>query len=388
MNKRRNTIYGTLLLACCFAAQSAWGQKVFRDITVSADKPHADHINLDRHATDKDIMVKFSFDEAANQLTVSMISNRMLFVFWDDVRYKPMTKGRTIRPELLPYFVTYDKKDKFRFSKLFKSSLPQPRKKYVFYRWLEYDKIQPVPQDYAMVNDYITQTFEIPKKGTEAVIQLRDVMLMDDVSKHPNKRKYEISFGVDLDIFYRVKIQRNPCFGLDEDMQSAQAALDGIRKSYSNLKKKFGRNANVSEDGKAMFEELKETLLKQFPRRESKTECPELQAILDDYNTYTDSIARMDVKVTFDANAAKGMLGQGINERQLLSRARQIDTAVSRWLISNDQIERRDIILNIEDIIKSVNAAVTQQGVYTAEQRQALSVFREAERYFRNNCSR
>ena len=92
-----------------------------RNVTVSQGQAFTDHISLDDDATDKDIMVKFVFDEAANQLTVSLISYRNIFVFREDTRFKPTIKGRTIRPDLLPYVVTFDPKEKYRFSKLFRS---------------------------------------------------------------------------------------------------------------------------------------------------------------------------------------------------------------------------------------------------------------------------
>jgi hypothetical protein len=56
--------------------------------------------------------------------------------------------------------------------------------------------------------------------------------------------------------------------------------------------------------------------------------------------------------------------------------------------LSADPIERRDIVLRMEELIKTVNTAVSTQGVYSAEQRKALSVFREAERYYQKNCRR
>jgi hypothetical protein len=373
-----------MLLASGFS-QQAWAQGGIRNITVSQDQPYADHISMQGDATDKDIMVKFSFDEAQNQLTVSLISHRMIFVFWDDVRYKPMVKGRTIRPDRMPYVVNFDPSDKFRFSKLFKASLPSPRKKFVFKRWLDYEGMQPAPQEYSMVNDYITQTFDIQKKANQVVVRLRDVMLMSDVSKRVNKRSYEITFGLDLNTEYRVNIQRNPCFGQEEQIQSATAALDGIRKSYTTLKKRFGNGVVSSQDAKTVFDELKETLIKQYPRKDSTYQCPQLQQTWSTYNTYTDSIAKLKCKV-IDPDAAKAMMGEGVNDRLLLSRARQIDTSVSRWLMTSDPIERRDIVSKVEGIIKSVNESVAQQGVYTPEQRQALSVFREAERYYKNNC--
>lgn len=379
-------ICAALLLASGIS-QQAWAQGGIRNITVSQDQPYADHISMQGDATDKDIMVKFSFDEAQNQLTVSLISHRMIFVFWDDVRYKPMVKGRTIRPDRMPYVVNFDPSDKFRFSKLFKASLPSPRKKFVFKRWIDYKGLQPAPQEYSMVNDYITQTFDIQKKTNQVVVRLRDVMLMSDVSKRVNKRSYEISFGLDLNTEYRINIQRNPCFGMDEQIQSATAALEGIRKSYTTLSKRFGSGTVSSQDAKSVFDELKETLLKQYPRKDSTYQCPQLQQTWNTYNTYTDSISNMKCKV-IDPDAAKAMMGEGVNSRLLLSRARMIDNSVSRWLMTSDPIERRDIVTKVEDIIKSVNESVAQQGVYTQEQRQALSVFREAERYYKNNCQK
>jgi hypothetical protein len=117
-----------------------------KHITVSQDQAYTDHISLEGDATDKDIMVKFVFDEAANQLTVSLISYRMIFVFREDIRFKPLIKGRRIRPDQLPYVVNYDPSDQFRISKLFKSTVPKPRKQYVFHRWLDYEGLQPAPQ--------------------------------------------------------------------------------------------------------------------------------------------------------------------------------------------------------------------------------------------------
>ena len=356
-----------ILVLCCFASHSTRAQvttvdeqklpMTIRNITVSQDNPYTDHISMEGDATDKDIMVKFVFDEAAN------------------------------RPDQLPYVVAFDPTDPFKISKLFKSTVPKPRKQYVFHRWIDYEGLQPAPQEYSMVNDFISQTFDIQKKGNSVIVKLRDIMLMSDISKHLNKRKYEIGFGRDLFTEYHVNIQRNPCFGMDEDIASAQAALDGIRKSFTSLKKKFGSGIVTSQESLTVFEELQETLMKQYPLKDAQSACPDLQQALETYNMYTDSIAKMQCKVV-DENAGKGMMGEGINDRMLLSKARQIDSSVARWLLSNDPVERRDIISNVEDIIKKTNEDITSQGIYTKEQREALAVFREAERYFKNNCLR
>ena len=357
-----------------------------KNITVSQEHSYTDHISLEGDVTDKDIMVKFVFDEAANQLSVTLISHRMIFVFREDVRFKPLIKGRKIRPDQLPYVVTYEPKDQYRISKLFKSTVPRPTKKYVFHRWIDYEGLQPVPQEYAMVNDYISQTFDILKKGSSVIVRLRDVMLMNDISKHINKRRYEIPFGRDLYTEYQVDIVRNPCFGQDEDIASAKAALDGVRKSYKSLRKGFGSGNVDSQESLKIFEDLKNQLMEQYPRKNDISHCPDIQQAWDAYNAYTDSISSMNCKVA--AAAKPRIAGDGISARMILTKARQVDEAVSRYLMSADPIERRDIVIQTENLIKSCNETINGQGVFTADQQQAVRVFRDAERYFRYNCNR
>lgn len=375
------------LLFHLFTFSPALAQTV-KHITVSQAEAYTDHISLEGDATDKDIMVKFVFDEAANQLTVSLISHRMIFVFREDVRFKPLIKGRRIRPDLLPYVVNYDPSERYHISKLFKATVPKPRKQYVFHRWIDYEGLQPAPQEYAMVNDYISQTFDILKKRNSVVIRLRDVMLMNDVSKHLDKRRFEIPFGRDLYTEYLVDIQRDPCFGMDEDITSAKTALEGIRKSYHTMQRRYGSGIVDSQESLTAFENMKEQYAEQYPRKDLQSPCSDLQQIWNTYNAYTDSIAHIKCRVVSSGGGSSKIAGDGISARMLLTKARQIDAAVSRYLLSTDPIQRRDIIIQTENTLKNVRAAIDSQGVYTAEQRQALAVFREAERYFRNNCGR
>ena len=370
-----------------FSLLSSRSQTV-KYITVSQEQPYTDHISLEGDATDKDIMVKFVFDEAANQLTVSLISHRMIFVFREDIRFKPLVKGRKIRPEQLPYVVTYDPKDQYRISKLFKATVPKPCKKYVFHRWIDYEGLQPAPQEYAMVNDYISQTFDILNKRSSVVVRLRDVMLMNDISKRLDKRRFEIPFGRDLYTEYQVDLQRNSCFGMDEEIKSAKAALEGVRKSYNTMSKRYSSGIVDSQDGLKLFQEMKDQFAAQYPRKNDQSVCPDLQETWDAYNAYTDSISQIKCKYV-PSNTEGGIAGaSGVSAKMLLARARQIDSAVSRYYLSRDVVERRDIIFQTENMIKTVNETISSQGIYTAEQRQALTVFRDAERYFKNNCNR
>ena len=370
-------------LVSCLALQGAWAQTV-KNVTVSQEQSYTDHISLEDDATDKDIMVKFVFNEATNQLTVNLISYRNIFVFRENTRYKTAIKGRTIHPDLLPYVVTFDPSEKYRLSKLFKNTVPKPHKDYVFHRWLDYEGIQPAPQEYAMVNDYVSQTFEILNKRSSVVITLRDVLLMDDVSKNANKKKYEMSFGRDLYTEYHVKILRNACFGLDEEIANAQAALEGVQKSYGSLHAKYPNGTTSSQESLNVFHELQALLMKQYPHKNVQSACPDLQQIWDSYNAFSDSIATMKCVVV--AGGGAGGAAGGLSAKILLAKARQIDASVARWMLSDDPIERRDLIIKCQGIIKDVNDAVGSQNLPTAEQREALAVFREAERYFKNIC--
>ena len=369
-----------VIIGLIFAFSPLRAQTV-RSISVSQTHPFTDHITQETDATDKDVMVKFVFDEAANQLTVSLISHRMIFVFRDDVRFRPLIKGRRIRPDLLPYVVSYDPSERFMISKLFKSTVPKPRKQYVFHRWIDCEGMQPAPQEYAMVNDYISQTFDIHGKRREVIVRLRDVMLMNDISKHQDKRRYEIPYGRDLAMEYHVEIERDPCFGLDEDIASARTALDGVRKGYDNMRKRFGTGTVADEATLEVFHDLKDVLQKQYPRKEGYSSCPDIQEANEAYNAYADSIAAMKCRVVAVVQN-EGRVGDGVSASMLLAKARQIDASVSRWLLSVDPVERRDIIQQVENVIKTVNSAVATQGVRDAEQREALSVFRDAEHYY------
>ena len=111
------------LLLSCLVLQGLSAQTV-RNITVSQDTAYTDHISLEVDSRDKDVMVKFVFDEAANTLTVNLISYRTMFVFREDVRFKPTIKGRTLRPDQLPYVVTFDPSEKYTISKLLSIVFP------------------------------------------------------------------------------------------------------------------------------------------------------------------------------------------------------------------------------------------------------------------------
>lgn len=374
-----------ILLSCLLWLMGLQAQTV-RTISVAQGASYTDHISLKEDSKDMDLMVKFVFSEETNSLTVTLISYRSLFVFWDNVHYKPLFKGRTLRPDQLPYVVEYNPKDKYKATKLFRATVPQPRSDFYFKRWIDYEGLQPAPQDYKMVNDYIAQTFDIQNKRTQVTVRLHDVFLMEKIEKKKYNR-YEIPFGRDLDLVYQVTIIRNPCFGLDEDIAAAKAALDGISKNYRSFKNKYKSGVVGSEESLNLFKELKGTLQGQFQHHDGQSDCQDIQMAWDEYNNYVDSIGAMKCVVQ---SSEDGLVGPGGLASEglliLVSKSRQIDKLVSRWLVSADPIERHDLEMQCENLIAEMNTLIGKRSGGTAEQRQAIATFRAAERYYQSTC--
>ena len=377
-----------LLTACALLAAGLTAQTV-KPITISAADSYTDHITLKNDATDKDLMVKFDFNEADNTVTVTLISYRMLYVFWDDTRYKTAISGRKIHPDKLSYVANCNPKDRFRLTKTFRNSLPKPYKNYVFKKWFGYDGLQPIDQELQMVNDFIQQKFNVQGKRDMVTIQLRDLMLMDLVKQKGENRQYEIGFGKNLDIDYRINIQRDPCFGLDEELAASQSALAAVTKSYTALKKRYGKGTVASDEALKAFQELKATLVTQFQPNDSvQSPCPTIQQNRQQYNQLADSIARIQVKTAAEGAGmgSLGAKGRAMNNKTILANARQMDTLVSRWLKSNDPIERADLTKQCQNIIKDTHVIIGGGSGTTEEERNAIKIFRKAETYFNNTC--
>ena len=356
-----------------------------KTISVSHGSSYTDHLSLKEDVKDMDLMVKIVFNEDSNTLIVTLISYRTLFVFWDNIHFKPLIKGRKIRPDQLPYVVEYNPDDKFKVGKLFKASIPKPTSEFFFRRWIEYEGLQPIPQDYKMVNDFITQTFAVQNKRTQVSVRLHDIFLMDKVEKK-KKNLYTIPLGRELNLEYQITIMRNPCFGLDEDIASARKALESISTSYASLSKKFGKGKVTSDEAKKTLDGLKATISSQYGHKDIQSPCQDVQKAWDSYNLYVDSIGALkcEVESLNEVVAEANMSADGL--KVLMAKSRQIDKIVSRWLVSKDMVERRDLVNQGKRIIDDVNNLIGKRTGHTPEQQRAISTFRSAERYFNNVC--
>lgn len=379
MIKRIYVVCFLLILCCC----SLRAQMV-KQITLSPEESYTEHIALSNDSKDLDVMVKFMFDEMNNRLSVTLLSYRSLFVFQDNVRYKQVVKWKKLRPDRLPYLVQ-EPLFKIKLPKAFRRQIPKPRKKFIFERWISYDGIQPVPQDYRLVNEYIEQQFDILPQRNELTVSLHHLFVIDSKEKKKT-RSYFFTYFKDLDLEFHISLQRNPCLGTEVELEQAALSLENVRQSYSAFAKSFAVREVSSEEKFGQFTAMKEMLTAQFPHREMSSECPEVQRTWNEYNMYVDSIQ----SVTCTLVRSEVVL-PGVGADVLLKKARQMDNMVTNWLSSTDKIERRDLQMQCQNLIDEVHLLVDEYGIVSEEEHQAWKVFLQAEGYFQrtvNNLNR
>ena len=368
----------TLPVLCLMAAPVK--AQTVKNISVSAGASATDHIALSEDSRDTDVLVKFVFDEDKNTLTVSALSYRTLFVFREASRYKAVISHNCLIPDKLPYVADADKGSKFKLSKGLIKSIPSPKKKYIFNRWIEYEGLQPTPADYKMVNDYIEQTFDILDKRNSVSVTLRDLFLLE-----PGKKSsFQILQGRDLNARYQIRIQRNPCLERDKEIAEAAANVETIKTAYENFHKVYASGTVTSLDALGVYKDTKQVLLTQFPPKKAVSQCPDIQKSLDDYNHYVDSIANHFCRI--EAPEEPGNV-KTLDTKMIYAQARQIDKAVARYLVSKDELEKSDLVTQCNEIIKDISATIAKYPyVMSAEEESAVRVYRQAEQYFKKTC--
>lgn len=381
-----------LLLSAAFTTVSA---QTLRNVTVAQGKSYTDHISLRDDSRDMDLMVKFIFTEQTNTVTVCLISYRDLFVFPTDTPFRQTVSGRRIKPSRLPFVVDAAPDTRYVLSRDYLRSLPKHRKKMVYHQWITASGMQAIPMEYRMVNDYVSQDFTVTGKADAVTVTLRDVlMLQKDDNLRKKRTQYNVVWGKDLNTTYHIYIERDPCFGKEEEKAAATAALEGIRTAAANLKQHYSSGYVSSRESLDNFREMKSLLLGQYPEITDKSACPDVQQARDEYNAILASVKAMKCRLRTAGSGSGGSgsghtagpTGEGVDAGFILTQARQIDETVSQWAVSNDKAQKADLKRRCQDIITTVRTAVAQKGIRGEAQRRAVQHFNEAIKYFQNTC--
>lgn len=364
-----------ILLITCMSVFPVLAQTE-KDITLSADTGYTDYLSLSADSKDLDVMLKFKFNEAENSITVSLLSYRPLFVFHDDTPFRPAIKRRKLRPQYLTYVVE-ETPYKIKVPRSFRRRFIPSKRKFVFSRWISYEGVQPIPTTYNLVNDYIECSFDILKNRNELTLGFHHLVVADKDNSRPDKPLLIFSYLADLNYTYHITLQRDPCWGAEEELKQASETLEGVRQSYLMFKDSYQGKELQSEESYNQFLELKEILVNQYPHRDVKADCHKVADCWREYNLYADSLRMVNCTLY-----QKPVLMTGVSSSLLLEKARQIDSMVTRWINSSDPIEKKDLNVLCKKIITEVRQLVSQNGIVDTEQQRAWEIFRQADHYY------
>lgn len=373
-------IAAVMLAFCATGTMKAQNAKA---VTVADGQSYAESISLKKDSRDMDMILKIVFDEPANSLVVSLVSYRNLLVFHDNVRYKQVARHSKLRPKQFPYVVESDPKMQYKLTGEIKDQMPGCHKNFVFYRWLNYEGLQPQPTDYKMVNDYIEQRFDITDKDTLASISLHDILVMEPSEK--KRDRFNVFYLARLNLKYDIRIVRNPCLGKEEDIEAARLSAETIRNSYETMYQSYISTESRSHESLATLNEMRELLEQQFPKRTESSPCPTVREYIREYNCYVDSIKYLkDIQISIE-NERPHM---PLPAERIMYIAKIIDMNVSKWLISSDTVEKEDIIKRSKALIDEVNMHLDMDVVLDEEQQMAVDMYLKAERYFNAICAK
>ncbi len=354
--------------------------KPYQVITVSEETPYTETISTKEGAKDMDMLLKIEYSENDNTLNVSITSQHHLFGFKNNSLYKNVIRNKKISLVRLPYKVVSEPDMTYRLSKNIRNNISGCNDKHTFKAWISTTGLHSQMSDYEMVTEILTQKFDIVG-DTTITVTLGDIMMMErSVSK---KNRYDLTFYTNLNKSYVVNIKRNPCLGKEAELDSTQTLLDEIKENYTSLASKYPNVENLTQETLLALEEVRVKFETKYEKKETTNECPAIASMLENYNTYVDSIAKLaDVKAEFAHKRPR----LSMPADQLLAVARMVDTNVASWLVSNDVVEKADLVKRNRHLIDDINKKISNKMRMDTEQTKAYAVFKKAERYFNETC--
>jgi len=372
------------LLLCAFlmTAVSVLHAQTVKPVTLSDKTPFADELTIpQKDGGEVKVTASLQFDEQSNTVSVTLKSERKLFVFWENIAYRKAFRYKRLRTELLSYNMTGNTADCFHRIPWFYKALPKPhRKRHIFHSWVEAQGLRAAAAPKQIVNDSLCLTFAVLDTADAFSIRLRDILFIDEAKQKGVARYYAITYGADINTEYQITLHRNPCFGLDARIASMQNARDAIVRSYEAFKSIYNNGIVKSEEGEKLFHELQDALQVQFPVNQDSSACPTLQEVTTEYNQYIDSVKAISVTLQLPEEE------RSLNFKIILANSRNIDNNVTRWLSSKDKYERDDLAEQCRSIISDTKEMIEVNAPRTQEEKDAVEVFKKAEQYFNRTC--
>lgn len=387
-----------LMLALCAAKAQPKEQQV-KEAAVADGSLFEDIVNIPFDDKGLDLTVHMTFDEVNNELTLSLVGSRQLFVFQQDTQRKKAFTGfwsrRTLRPERLGYATLTEPKTKYKLTSAVVKSFSKPRKKHLFNKWITNvsSTLTPVEESVTQLTpDSIVKKFLVAPTATKASFTLRNILVLDPkeemaaAEEKRNKGKtlhYRFVLDNDLATTYNVTIKRDPCLFMQPAIDSVDTRIADIRSAYHRLRKSCATGKATSQTEVNIFNQHRQYLLSQYIPITDSTHCGNLMKAYTAYNNYVDSIANAPcIYIPIDNSPSALSASIGVSAETLLSAAKRLDDIVATIMVSRDATEIRDLRNLGRDIMRIINTNVSSKGLRNDEQRKAFAVFRKAEEYF------
>lgn len=388
-----------LMLALCAAKAQQTREQQTKEAEVADGSLYEDIVNIPFDDKGLDLTVHMTFDEVNNELTLSLVGSRQLFVFREDTQRKKAFTGfwsrRTLRPERLGYPTLTEPKTKYKLTSPVVKSFSKPRKKHLFNKWLTNVSANLTPMEIGttqLTPDSIVRKFIVAPTANKVSFTLRNILVLDTkeemaaAEEKRNKGKtlhYRFVLDNDLATTYNVRIKRDPCFAMQAALDSMEARIDIIRGAYHRLLKSCPTGKATSQTEVNIFNQHRQYLLSQYSPIADSTHCGNLMRAYRTYNNYIDSISKAPcIFIATDNSASALSASIGVSAETLLSAAKRLDDIVATIMVSRDHTEIRDLRNLGRDIMRIANANVSSKGLRNEEQRKAFAVFRKAEEYF------
>lgn len=364
-----------------------------KQVWLTGTEPYRASLKASAYSAGDDTRLCISFNEDENTLTVSLKSESvMLFAFRDAVIYRDVFKGcNRLRPDLLPYKVTYDTDNVIRMRGYVKRMLGRRPRHHLFSPWIACSSMDAVKAVCTMPEDSLVQVFKINPAVTNVTVRLSDIMVLK--RKGPSKSAWKKMFITEYDNLnteYDITIARDACRGKDDQIAAVAALHKELSSEVKSLVGVFPSGVANSLQGFDEFNEIKGRLLSKFIKKDTVTTCSTLRAAIKGYNKCVDSLLAMTCTISPELRGEfVNTLDPGdkdIDAQAVLNLARQLDELTSRWNITSGRSGRLDIRQRCDRILKDAERLIVGHRMMTEEDYRAVDLFRQAREYYLSTC--
>jgi len=363
-----------------------------KEVTVSSSTSFDEPIEIACDEKGLTMNVRMYYDEDNDILSLSLVPNRPVIFYRQDVIYKGVfSSGRKMKTERFPYPVQVAPASKIKLQKTVYKQYPKKRKNHIYNRWIGnvssgMTELNPIITEAGEAVPLITADslflrFKVDASLTKATFKIRNVQTVDLISKQKNgKTKYSISGEADLNTTFNITLQRDPCHGMSALLAAVSNRINEISKAYHNLLQACPDGVALSDEECAIFNEHRKFLEAQFPVLNIDTDCPDVRSACETYNSFIDSIQNAPCNVLPPTDAVNDLFAEEgrVSTDVLVNASRSLNSLALRMLVVVDNVEQRDLYYQGEQLIEEIQNLVKHNGVSGEDRERALKLLSEA----------